>query len=201
MNEEKEGWFKGDGYEGMHVQGRMWGGFIKERFDAKGMEYKGSVYDASLTFESYGVAHGSQDLIKEVPEEHKNFLSNLVWVHEEDNVWIKSSEGKSCCKLIAVHAGLERGKGVEEQLKLLKVRDTSIPKVEALSGRANVWEIPKELSEKPIIVVSGHHGKLHIQGLRLIIDESGGMEHLPVAAVVLSSMAIIRDTDTIKGQH
>lgn len=60
MNEEREGWFKGEGYEGMHVQGRRWGGFIKERFNVqKGMEYKGSIYDAGPTFESYGVPHGS----------------------------------------------------------------------------------------------------------------------------------------------
>lgn len=45
--------------------------------------------------------------------------------------------------MIAVHAGLEKKKGVEEQLKYLKARDTRIPKVEALSGRKNVWEIPE----------------------------------------------------------
>jgi hypothetical protein len=30
-------------------------------------------------------------------------------------------------------------------------------------------------------VVSGHHGKLHIEGLRLIIDESGGFENKPLS--------------------
>jgi hypothetical protein len=45
--------------------------------------------------------------------------------------------------LIAVHAGLERDKGVQEQLKYLKAKDTRISKVEALSGRKNVWEIPQ----------------------------------------------------------
>lgn len=59
MYEEREGWFKGDGYERMHLQGRMWAGSIKDKFDAKGIEYKGSVYDAGPTFESYGVPHGS----------------------------------------------------------------------------------------------------------------------------------------------
>ena len=47
------------------------------------------------------------------------------------------------CKLIAVHAGLEKGKGVKEQLDYLKAKDTRIPKVEALSGRKNVWDIPE----------------------------------------------------------
>lgn len=58
-------------------------------------------------------------------------------------MWIEGSQGRRLCKLIAVHAGLEKGKGVEEQILRLKARDTSIPKVEALNGRRNVWEIPK----------------------------------------------------------
>jgi hypothetical protein len=59
-NEEHEGWFRGPGHEAMHVQGRRWGGVIKERWNPKkGLPYKGSIYDAQPTFESYGVAHGS----------------------------------------------------------------------------------------------------------------------------------------------
>lgn len=46
-------------------------------------------------------------------------------------------------------------------------------------------------------MVSGHHGKLHIEGLRLIIDEGGGLEQNPVAAVVLPSMQVVRDTDKL----
>jgi hypothetical protein len=46
-------------------------------------------------------------------------------------------------------------------------------------------------------VVSGHHGKLHVEGLRLIIDESGGVEEKPMAAIVLPSMKIVRDTDVL----
>lgn len=53
--------------------------------------------------------------------------------------------------------------------------------------------ILQELTET--IVVSGHHGKLHIEGLRLIIDEGGGLESNPVAAIVLPEMKIVRDTD------
>nr|DAD48628.1 TPA_asm: hypothetical protein HUJ06_018565 [Nelumbo nucifera] len=144
QNEEREGWYKGPGYESMHLQGRRWAGSIKDRSNhAKGMEYKGSIYDAGPTFESYGVPHGSADLVKAVPDDHKKFLADLVWVHEEDSVWIELPEGRKCCKLIAVHAGLERGKGVEEQLKFLKAKDTRISKVECLSGRKNVWDIPQ----------------------------------------------------------
>ncbi|KDP42697.1 hypothetical protein JCGZ_23637 [Jatropha curcas] len=194
-NEEREGWYKGDGYENMYLQGRIWAGTMKDKFDSKGTEYMGSNYDAAPTFESYGVPHGSADLMKAVPNEHKKFLADMVWVHEEEDVCIENEEGMKHCKLIAVHAGLEKGKNVEEQLKSLKTKDTRVPKIEPLSGRKNVWDIPKELTEKPTIVVSGHHGKLHIEDLRLIIDESGGLENNPVAAIVLPSMKIVRDTD------
>ncbi|XAR64647.1 Phosphoprotein phosphatase [Bertholletia excelsa] len=197
-SEEREGWYRGDGYEKMHLQGRRWAGEIKVRFNQlKGTEYKGSIYDAGPTFESYGVPHGSGDLMKAVPDEHKKFLANLVWVHEEDDVSIETEEGIKHCELIAVHGGLEKGKGVEEQLRFLKARDTRIPKVEALSGRKNVWDIPEGLTEYPTILVSGHHGKLHIEGLRLVIDEGGGLENNPVAAIVLPSRKIVRDTDVL----
>ncbi|XP_039133614.1 tyrosine-protein phosphatase RLPH2-like isoform X2 [Dioscorea cayenensis subsp. rotundata] len=201
-NEEREGWFKGLGFEEMHLQGRRWAGTIKVKWNSeKGMEYKGSIYDAAPTFQSYGVPHGSADLIKAVPNAHKKFLANLVWVHEEDNVWIDSPDGRLCCELIAVHAGLEKSKNVDAQMKRLRAKDTSQPKVTALSGRHDVWEIPKELTEKPTIVLSGHHGKLFIEGLRLVIDEGGGMQDLPVAAIVLPQMVIIRDTDKISAME
>lgn len=51
----------------------------------------------------------------------------------------------------------------------------------------------------PTIVVSGHHGKLHVDGLRLIIDEGGGYEEKPIAAIVLPSKTIVRDTDKLGG--
>ncbi|XP_016513910.1 tyrosine-protein phosphatase RLPH2 [Nicotiana tabacum] len=192
MNEEREGWYKGEGFENMHLQGRRRAGN-----HTKGIECKGSIYDAAPTFESYGVPHGSADLMKAVPDEHKKFLADLVWIHEEDDVCIKNEEGIKSCKLIAVHAGLEKNKVVEEQIKTLKAKDTRISKVEPLSGRKNVWEIPQELSKTPTIVVSGHHGKFHIEGLRLVIDEGGGLEDNPVAAVVLPSMKVVRDTDRL----
>lgn len=117
-------------------------------------------------------------------------------------MWIDSEEkGSICCKLIAVHAGLEKSRGVDEQLKLLRARDTSIPKVEDLSGRHNVWSIPEELTREPTIVVSGHHGKLHVEGLRLIIDEGGGLEANPIAAIVLPSMKLVRNTDNVAGKN
>lgn len=62
-NEEREGWFKGEGYEGMHLQGRRWAGRMTGFNMAKGTEYQGSIYDAGPTFESYGVPHGSAGMI------------------------------------------------------------------------------------------------------------------------------------------
>lgn len=56
---------------------------------------------------------------------------------------IETEEGLKHCRLIAVHAGLERDKDVNEQLKMLRAKDTRVPKVPALSGRKNVWDIPK----------------------------------------------------------
>jgi hypothetical protein len=71
-NEAHEGWFRGPGHEEMHVQGRRWGGVIKERWNPKkGLPYRGSIYDAQPTFESYGVAHGS-------PGQFPNSPINLV---------------------------------------------------------------------------------------------------------------------------
>lgn len=61
----------------------------------------------------------------------------------QDDVCIQTEEGIKHCKLIAVHAGLERDEAVDEQLKTLKAKDTRVPKVGPLSGRASVWEIPK----------------------------------------------------------
>ncbi|XP_019051633.1 PREDICTED: uncharacterized protein LOC104587896 isoform X2 [Nelumbo nucifera] len=114
----------------------------------------------------------------------------------QDDVCIETSEGRKHCKLIAVYAGLEKTKGVPEQLiKLLRTRDTSQPKIVALTGRSNVLDIPQELVDcpTPIVVVSGHHGKLELNGLRLIIDESGGQENKPLAAIVFPSMMVVRD--------
>ncbi|KAG9134626.1 hypothetical protein Leryth_000952 [Lithospermum erythrorhizon] len=198
MSEVREGWYRDEGYENMHLQGRRWAGKITVKENTiKGTEYLGSIYDAGPTFESYGVQHGSSDLMRAVPDEHKRFLADLVWIHEEDNVPIETEGGIKTCKLIAVHGGLEKRKSVQEQLETLKTKDTRIPKVEALSGRKSVWDIPEELSETSTIVVSGHHGKLHMDGLRLVIDEGGGLKSNPIAAVVLPSKKIVRDTDNL----
>ena len=75
----------------------------------------------------------------------------------QDDVCVETEEGVKRCKLIAVHAGLEKGDSVEEQLKLLRAKDTSISKVPYLSGRRNVWDIPqvKRLKRNQLFWVLG----------------------------------------------
>ncbi|KAK1561923.1 hypothetical protein Q3G72_003160 [Acer saccharum] len=87
-NEEREGWFNGDGYESMYLQRRRWAGDIKDRFNF------------------------AKVLVKAVPDDHKKFLADMVWIHEEDDVSIETEDGIKHCKLIIVHAGLEKGKNV-----------------------------------------------------------------------------------------
>ncbi|KAF6148024.1 hypothetical protein GIB67_024199 [Kingdonia uniflora] len=176
-NEEREGWFKGVGYEEMYLQGRRWGGLIKDRFNAaKGRNYQGSIYDAGLTFESYGVVHGSAGHVRKSGRVGASWvgavgaagtnhttrvtgikLTNAYFCDDgcvQDDVCIETSQGRKHCKLVAVHAGLDKAKGVAEQIRKLKEKDTSVPKVDALSGRANVWEIPKVLIPLTLICTS-----------------------------------------------
>ncbi|MCO5601928.1 hypothetical protein L7F22_056054 [Adiantum nelumboides] len=127
-----------------------------------------------------------------MPPVHKMFIQNLSWIYEQDNFDEKEYGFK---KLIAVHAGLEKSKSVEKQRKILLEKDVSLPRVEPFSGRKNVWDTPDELAEQGVLVVSGHHGKLHTDKLRLIIDEGGGLPHLPIAAMILPSRMLVRDTD------
>ena len=67
----------------------------------------------------------------------------MMCVFLQDDVCVEIDGGTKHCKLIAVHAGLEKDKDVKQQLETLKARDTRIPKIEALSGRKDVWNIPE----------------------------------------------------------
>lgn len=64
----------------------------------------------------------------------------------QDDVCITTPDGTKHCRLIAVHAGLEKGKDVGEQLRLLKAKDTRVAKIEAIAGRKNVWDIPEVMN-------------------------------------------------------
>lgn len=45
--------------------------------------------------------------------------------------------------MIALHAGLEKGKPVEDQLAALYKKDATVPRLETFFGRKNVWDIPE----------------------------------------------------------
>lgn len=64
----------------------------------------------------------------------------------QDDVCVETEDGIKHCKLIAVHAGLEKDKDVKQQLEFLRARDTRVPRIEALSDRQNVWNIPKVMA-------------------------------------------------------
>jgi hypothetical protein len=82
-----------------------------------------------------------------VSEKILNYLDDVIREFcFQDDVCVETDDGLIHCKLIAVPAGLKRDKNVEEQLNFLRVRDTRVPKVEALSRRKNVWDIPKVMA-------------------------------------------------------
>lgn len=196
-HEKREGWWSGPGQEEIHLQGRRWAGRITVEYNTTRREnYKGSIYDARPTFESYGVAHGDRaGLIAAVPNEHKEFLRNLAWVYEQEGEETENPE-TSYTKLMAVHAGLE-SKSVHNQMQMLHTKDAKLPRIEPLAGRKNVWNIPPELAAQKVLLVSGHHGMLYFESNRLIIDEGGGFDHRPIAAMILPARELVRDTDNL----
>jgi len=196
-NEEREGWWTGPGQDDIHLQGRRWGGKMKAAFNkTRNGPYQGSIYDSSATFESYGVAHGDREgLLAAVPDNHKEFLRNLVWIHEQEGEETEDPE-TSYTKLIAVHAGLESD-AVLNQMQMLQTKDPKLSRIEPLAGRMNVWNTPPELAAQKVLMVSGHHGKLHFESHRLIIDEGGGYDDRPIAAMILPARELVRDTDNL----
>lgn len=73
---------------------------------------------------------------------------------------LETKDGIKKCRLIAVHAGLEEGKDIEEQLKFLKAKETKFPKIMGLSGRKNVWNIPKVIILGPIWYLNEKHNQV-----------------------------------------
>nr|GEU47182.1 calcineurin-like phosphoesterase [Tanacetum cinerariifolium] len=86
----------------------------------------------------------------------------------QEDACINTNEGTKCCKLNGVHAGLEKGKDVKEQIIPLRAKDTKIPRLNEISGNS-VLAMPEELANHETILVSGHHETLYIEGLRFII--------------------------------
>ena len=78
--------------------------------------------------------------------------------------------------MIAVHAGLEKDKAVDEQLKTLKARDTRVAKVGPLCGRASVWEIPKVRVHQILhFIVIESSRAFHLQKLQTVYSDNYDM--------------------------
>merc|ERR1711963_460146 len=100
--------------------------------------------------------------MREVPRSHQELLAAMPWVYE--------TRLPNDQRLIAVHAGLVSAEDVEQQLRMLRARDVTIPRVSQLSERKSVWDMPEELQKDNTILVSGHHGVVHCNGNRFIVD-------------------------------
>mmetsp|Transcript_14669 Transcript_14669/g.19245 ORF Transcript_14669/g.19245 Transcript_14669/m.19245 type:complete len:411 (-) Transcript_14669:693-1925(-) len=180
-----DGYWQHDVPNGMHFQGRRWGG--------------AHIYQSRQTFESYGVKFSShkketrEQLLNAVPSSHKEFLSSLEWVADFD---VSFQPGRMVC----VHAGLQQT-DVEKQLKGLKSKKLNEAalfekgnpgRLAPFSGRKTVKKMPTELKGK-CLLVSGHHGHNQIEKERIIFDQSGGMptKRRPLQALVFPERKII----------
>lgn len=177
---------------GMHIQGRRWGG--------------GRAFTSAPTFASYGVrfdyTRGTRDeLLAAVPESHKQFLSGLPWLCEIDIAFPPR-------RLLAVHAGLDIETPACNQLGPLRERNfTSLAlqprelgKIESLSGRRRVQDIPRELQGQ-MLIVSGHHGFTRISDDdRIICDTCAGQDSRVLEAVLLPSKEIVGSGELFPGQ-
>ena len=143
---------------GMHYQGRRWGG--------------SDIFEAESTFRSYGVewpedsctvpAHRTA-LNAAVPEEHKEFLRNLRWVHEFE----LAEAGGDVQRVLCVHAGLRAEKDLDAQLRALRHRDLTDPicwdgpcgeRLTPLCGRGDVLDGHPALAPKVSKCLQLHNG-------------------------------------------
>jgi hypothetical protein len=70
-------------------------------------------------------------------------------------------------------------------------------RVEALQGRANVINLPAAATSglpSDVLVASGHHGRLALDGRRLIVDACAGHAQKKLAAVVLPERLVVEST-------
>jgi hypothetical protein len=166
--------YAGPGVDGMHLQGARW---------ANGGSYKS--YGADATFASYGVPFANRAaMLAAMPQEHQAFLRDLQFVHECELPAGCGALGERALRLIAVHAGLLPGVGVDEQLVGLRARDLSQARVEQLWGRAELMPPHPELELRRTLCVSGHHGTLSTSTWRAVIDTGGGLNELPISAMI-----------------
>ncbi|MCA9064272.1 MAG: metallophosphoesterase [Planctomycetaceae bacterium] len=101
-----------------------------------------TLYDSHTTFESYGVAHGDLDGLKNaMPEEHRRLMSDLPWGIEHR-------------EYLFVHAGLDRNMPFDTQVRILRERDYSLTHPPWLYSKEYITQGAP--SDCPVTVVVGH---------------------------------------------
>ncbi|MHA1731670.1 MAG: metallophosphoesterase [Promethearchaeota archaeon] len=159
-------------------QEELWTGSPDEEMHLQGRRYP-KIYESESTFASYGAPHGDRDgLLGAMPREHVEFFRDLPWVVEHPD-------------FLFVHAGLEIGVPVAEQLGRLHARDLSQPRVEPIQGK-HLRGVPPEERR---VVVSGHVrvDRVVFRERRVLLDTSGGREG-PVSAVLLPERLVLQST-------
>ena len=186
-------WEEDEAWVGMHLQGRRWGAGPISSSTSHGVKIN-NAFESEATFQSYGVQPGDRaGLLAAMPEAHKRLLASLDFVVEMEGV--ADDFHPEVTRLVAVHAGLESTRPVQEQMASLRAKTVNKQWLEALQGRANVVGLPcAETSGLPedVLVASGHHGHLKLDGRRLIVDSCGGHAERPLTAVVLPERLLVK---------
>jgi len=105
------------------------------------------------TFNSYGVTHGDlHTLTRVVPKRHKDFLANMPWCFEHDEI-LGVHAGLVPKKLVP-HVELPFGTTLEEQLVMLRDREYSIQRPPWLHCQSLSHT---DVEEYPKYVISGHN--------------------------------------------
>ena len=139
--------------------------------------YPGS-YDPRTTFESYGVAGGDLNGLRQaVPDEHKRFIADLPWCVEHPDY-------------LFVHAGLLPDQAYSEQINALRARD--------FARNRPPWLCDRDLDDSPlppgcgVTVVSGHKRKSEVifRDQRILLDTTGGIGG-KLSAVLLPEREVV----------
>ena len=143
-------------------------------------------YGSESTFASYGVPFGeTEELAKQLPEEHQTLLANLPWAVDHPEFFF-------------VHAGLDGNSPFEVQKRILAARDFSLNRPTWLCSKRLPFQDPPEDCHQ--IVVSGH---AHVPQVvfarkRLLIDTTGCFEGSMSCILLPENQVIFSDPDLAK---
>lgn len=135
-------------------------------------------YNSEATFASYQVPFGELETLRDsLPDEHREFLSNLPWVVEHP-------------QYVVVHAGLDPYAPYEMQMKILEQRDFTLNRPQWLCEKSYAETgVPEDC---PKTVISGHVWvpKVVFRKQRILCDTTGGLEG-NLSAVLLPEMEVL----------